>query len=68
MNQRDNVTSSTASERVETISSDNNVISISEGTTVQEINRNKPWRSVIRRVVSDGRSDYEDIPGGDGNS
>ncbi len=29
----------------------------------REINRNKPWRIVIRRSVSDGGSDYENIPG-----
>ena len=27
------------------------------------INHNKPWRIVIRRIVSDGRSDYENISG-----
>ena len=29
----------------------------------KEINHNKPWRIVIRRIVSDGRSDYENISG-----
>lgn len=35
--------------------------SIEEKTIV--INRNKPWRVVIRRIVSDGGSDYEDVYG-----
>ena len=25
------------------------------------INKNKPWRSVIRRIIFDGRSDYEGL-------
>lgn len=27
------------------------------------INRNKPWRVVIRRIISDGGSNYEDVYG-----
>lgn len=37
---------------------------IKEPNTIQaEVNHNKPWRIVIRRIVSDGRSDYENISG-----
>ncbi len=27
------------------------------------INRNKPWRVVIRRIIADGGNNYEDIYG-----
>ena len=27
------------------------------------INHNKPWRVVIKRIVSDGESNYEDVYG-----
>lgn len=29
----------------------------------QEINYNKPWRNVIRRIISDGGDDYENLSG-----
>lgn len=55
------ITSSITSERIETISSESNAIAVLQPKT-EEINRNKPWRVVIRRIVSDGGSDYENIP------
>ncbi len=55
------ITSSITSERIETISSASSAIAVLQQKT-EEINRNKPWRVVIRRIVSDGGSDYENIP------
>lgn len=56
------ITSSTTSERIETISSESNAIAVLHPQT-EEINRNKPWRVVIRRIVADGGSNYENVSG-----
>ncbi len=68
MNQNSNITSSSTSERIETVSMSNETIVLSESVKEQNINRNKPWRVVIRRIVSDGGSTYEDISGENGNN
>lgn len=68
MDQNSNITSSNTSEHIETVSSDKNSFVLPGIITDNEINRNKPWRIVIRRVVSDGGSNYENISGEDGNN
>lgn len=68
MDQNSNITSSNTSEHIETVSSDKNSFVLPGIITDKEINRNKPWRIVIRRVVSDGGSNYENISGEDGNN
>lgn len=46
-----------------TQSSDMKVISGLLSDEEKSLNKNKPWRIVVRRIVSDGGSNYEDIYG-----
>lgn len=63
MNENINSTTSTTSEYSEKSTSNGNILKIMSDENNSSINRNKPWRRVIRRIVSDGRSDYENISG-----
>lgn len=63
MNQNNNITSSTINVQLETASSNSNASALLQKKNENDINRNKPWRIVIRRVVSDGGSNYKDISG-----
>ena len=50
-------------ERAEKFStSDNRIVATYPGLPDnKQINYNKPWRQIIRRVVSDGGSNHEDL-------
>ena len=50
----------TANDYTNTVSSNTEAIVLPKHSE-NMINRNKPWRIVIRRIVADGGSDYKDL-------
>lgn len=45
----------------ETSTSERESIPILTGQEALPLNKNKPWRQIIRRLVSDGKSDNENL-------
>ena len=61
----ESITSSDRTMHTEMVSADKDAIILPQISDEKTINRNKPWRIVIRRIISNGRSDYENIFGED---
>ena len=64
----ENITNSDRTKRAEIVSAGKETIVLPQRSAEKTINRNKPWRIVIRRIIANGRSDYENLFGENGSN